>query len=178
MRGGLDPRQGGPVDAALLCGMESASPLTPRVVDLDLRPHLAMGEHPLPLILTTAESLPRGSTLRLIVPFEPKPLYHVLGARGFDHEATQRADGLWEIVFRSPAPGGSERVLDVRDLEPPEPLQRALEALPALGRHETLLVRTRFRPAHLIDQLGARGFEHEAVFLGDAGWETAVWRRS
>lgn len=80
------------------------------------------------------------------------------------------------------AAAGSTRsdrpVLDLRELPPPEPLQRALEAVTGLQANERLVVLTRFRPAHLIDQLDARGCAYECVSRGAEGWQVTLWRRS
>lgn len=75
----------------------------------------------------------------------------------------------------APLPGPAP--LDLRELPPPEPLQRALEAVAQLAPGGRLAIRTRFRPAHLLDQLDARGCGHETTALGDAGWHTLIWRR-
>ncbi|WP_440765162.1 DUF2249 domain-containing protein [Natronorubrum sp. DTA7] len=47
-------------------------------------------------IVAALESLAADGRLRLIAPFEPKPLYEVLEARGFTHESDQR-DGVWYV---------------------------------------------------------------------------------
>ena len=65
---------------------------------LDVRPILAKGEEPLELILQTAAGVPEGSVLEIIAPFEPVPLYSVLGARGFTHQTEPR--GPEEFVVR------------------------------------------------------------------------------
>lgn len=54
---------------------------------LDVRPLLAAGEEPLETILAAARDIPIGGTLTVIAPFEPRPLYRVLGLRGFAHRA-------------------------------------------------------------------------------------------
>ena len=41
--------------------------------------------------------LPAGDELHLIAPFEPKPLYEVLDARGFDHETERVSDAEWHV---------------------------------------------------------------------------------
>jgi len=52
-------------------------------------------------------------------------------------------------------------VLDVRGLEPPQPLVRILEELDRLGRGVELEVRHDRRPMLLYPQLDDRGFAHE-----------------
>ncbi|AGB39976.1 DUF2249 domain-containing protein [Natronococcus occultus] len=37
--------------------------------------------------------------LRLIAPFEPRPLYDVLEERGFEYDCEQTADGLFRILI-------------------------------------------------------------------------------
>lgn len=57
-----------------------------------------------------------------------------------------------------PAKGSPDGVLDVRGLEPPQPMLRVLEALDAVDDLEVWLDR---RPVFLYPQLEDRGFEHE-----------------
>jgi uncharacterized protein (DUF2249 family) len=52
-------------------------------------------------------------------------------------------------------------VVDVRGLEPPQPMVLALERLQALAPGETLAVLHDRRPLFLYPQLDARGFTHE-----------------
>lgn len=65
---------------------------------LDVRPILAGGDEPLELILETAAGIPEGSVLEITAPFEPVPLYGVLGERGFAHATEVR--GADEFVVR------------------------------------------------------------------------------
>lgn len=75
-------------------------PQTPSgATTLDVRPILANGEEPLALILETAESTPIGEPLLLIAPFEPVPLYGMLGARGFEHTTECVAADEWHVRF-------------------------------------------------------------------------------
>lgn len=50
-------------------------------------------------IMTTLEDLGSEQRLRLIVPFEPKPLYEVLDDRGFAHQSEERDGGIWHVVI-------------------------------------------------------------------------------
>ncbi len=52
-------------------------------VTLDVRPDLAAGREPFSRILEAARGIPPGGTLILLAPFEPVPLYAVLGRQGF-----------------------------------------------------------------------------------------------
>ena len=76
------------------------------------------------------------------------------------------------------SPPGSAANLDLRDLPPPEPLQRALEAAEALVPGTSVTVLTRFRPAFLLDELAARGLSSWCTSMGDEGWQTAIKRET
>lgn len=66
---------------------------------LDVREELRRGGEPLPRIMETVKKLRPGEKLRLLATFEPIPLFHVMAARGFRHEAKQVAPGDWEVLF-------------------------------------------------------------------------------
>jgi uncharacterized protein (DUF2249 family) len=134
--------------------------------------------------MAAVEQLPRDGVLILRAPFEPVPLYRVLGRRGFLHWADCLGADDWSVwFFRStdaaeakpgaapPAPAGpgaaessasaGGRVrLDVRGLEPPLPMVRVLEAVDALGPGQHLEVWHDRRPIFLYPQLDERGCRH------------------
>lgn len=72
----------------------------PPPFELDVRPLFAAGRPPLVPILNAVNRLEPGQALLLIAPFQPAPLYQLLGERGFTPEARERHDGAWEILFR------------------------------------------------------------------------------
>jgi uncharacterized protein (DUF2249 family) len=160
-----------------------------RLVHLDVREDIARGVEPFARIMEAAGALREGEALALRVPFEPVPLYRVLGQRGLVHQAEQAGRGDWSIfLFREgtassagttpagEAPGPGElattsraetpEVLDVRGLEPPWPMVRVLERLETLAPGEELLVIHERRPLFLYPQLEDRGFVHETRELG------------
>jgi len=67
------------------------SPETDRT--LDVRPL----DEPFGRIVGALETLPEDGTLTLVNSFEPEPLYEVLEARGFDHEARQDGSEEWRV---------------------------------------------------------------------------------
>ena len=70
--------------------------------------------------------------------------------------------GTLLAAFEPPATGSPDRVvLDVRGLEPPEPLVRVLAAIDRLDPGAVLEVRHDRRPILLYPQLDDRGFAHE-----------------
>ncbi len=83
----------------------SDSSSLPPFVELDVRPVLAAGGSPLAPIMDAVDGLAPGQGLRLIVPFDPVPLYGRLAARGLVAEKRMRGDH-WDILFRPGTPGG------------------------------------------------------------------------
>lgn len=66
--------------------------------------------------------------------------------------------------------------LDVRDLEPPEPMQRALEAIARLAPEEQLRMRHHREPFPLYAILSERGFSHRTTLLADDSYEILIWQ--
>lgn len=67
--------------------------------------------------------------------------------------------------------------VDVRGLEPPQPLVRILETLAALSGDTTLHAHTDRRPMHLYAQLEPRGFVGESEEQTDGSFITHIRRR-
>lgn len=66
---------------------------------LDVRPDLESGGEPFVRIMEAVASIKPGGTLVIIAPFEPIPLYDVLGERGFSHETARVAADEWVVRF-------------------------------------------------------------------------------
>lgn len=66
---------------------------------LDVRPELEQGGEPFVRIMEAAVGIEPGGTLVVIAPFEPVPLYAVLGERGFSHQTELVAAGEWVVQF-------------------------------------------------------------------------------
>jgi uncharacterized protein (DUF2249 family) len=64
--------------------------------------------------------------------------------------------------------------VDVRGLEPPQPLVVILEALARLPESAELRALTDRRPMHLYDQLKARGFTGETKEQNDGSFVTTI----
>ena len=139
------------------------------VVTLDVRELLRTGSEPFSRIMETVSEL-KEEDFRLIAPFEPVPLYHVMRRLGFAPEARETSPGEWHVLFRrssqrevattESACGCAEtpHELDARGLEPPEPMERILEAVANLPAGHQLKARTDRRPMHLYPQLEERGY--------------------
>lgn len=66
--------------------------------------------------------------------------------------------------------------LDVRELEPPEPMQLALAAIAVLGAGEKLRMLHHREPYPLYTILEQRGFSHRTTELADGSYEILIWR--
>ncbi len=141
--------------------------------DLDVRDDLRSGVEPFARIMSAARALPPDGVLRIRAIFEPAPLYRVFGKKGLGHFTEQLASDDWRVwFFRSessePSPVAStlnpeEDVifLDVRDLEPPEPMVQTLEVLATMPRGKTLVQLNVRVPQFLLPKLDEQGFAYE-----------------
>ena len=163
---------------------------------LDVREDIEHGAEPLKRIVAAADELGGDQALVLHVPFEPVPLYRVLGARGFGHRAERRAPGDWWVWFFRDTPGAGDGWapaapadvtqpggaasgvlrLDVRGVEPPWPMVRILEALERLDPGACLEVLHDRRPIFLYPQLEERGFRHATDELEPGLIRISIWR--
>jgi uncharacterized protein (DUF2249 family) len=171
-----------------------------QTVLLDVRKDILSGVAPCSKIKHTASLLNEGDTLQLIAPFEPTPLYDLLGREGFTHRSRALGGGDWEVRFtKNPAEAQpqldqtgtaaesaacgcgcapAETVeLDLRGLEPPEPMVRVLDALVSLPEGTTLRAVTDRQPLPLLDQLEMRGFNGKITESPEGGYATIIRRR-
>jgi uncharacterized protein (DUF2249 family) len=177
----------GPVSAE--AGGVPARPAGARVVEVDVREDLRAGREPFSKIMAAVKAVGADQVLRLRATFEPVPLYTVLAKRGFLHEAQAEGPEDWSVWFWLPdAAGGEPAVaapagaapargetapeappepatatirLDVRGLEPPEPMVRTLTALETLPEGHTLVQLNARVPQFLLPILAERGFVWE-----------------
>jgi len=126
---------------------------TEGIVALDVRPILQGGDDPLESILAAIQSVGPGGVVKVTAPFRPAPLLALLEKRGHRLTDVQRDDKKWEVEVL--VDGGD--IEDLRDLEPPEPLERVLEASVALQPGEIFIARLPRFPRLLIKHLDSRG---------------------
>jgi len=74
------------------------------------------------------------------------------------------------------AASGQLQEIDVRGLEPPEPLIRILDALESLPEGMKLRATTDREPCHLFGEAAQRGFRHECHEQPDGSWVTTLER--
>jgi uncharacterized protein (DUF2249 family) len=154
-------------------------------VDVDVRPILRAGGEPFSEIMGAVNRLKPGEGLRLFATFEPTPLFHALGSKGFTHKARAIEGGDWDVLF-SP-PGASPRdvsesvtqeadetqwpepieQMDNRDLDPPEPMVKILAATEKLAPGEVLAALLCREPIFLFSELAKRGHSWRGGFEPD-----------
>jgi len=169
-----------------------------KITLLDVRPDFRAGLHPCDKIQNALSAVGKDEALRLLVPFEPVPLFEVAASKGLGHHASQTADGDWEVLFSpglavpapSPSPAGpapcgcgcaessdeTPLEVDARGLEPPQPMVKILEALTPLPQGATLRARTDRRPVHLYPILESRGFRGNSEEQSDGSFLTHIRR--
>ncbi|MCC7381153.1 MAG: DUF2249 domain-containing protein [Deltaproteobacteria bacterium] len=134
------------------------------LTQVDARELLRRGIDPLAPILAAVDAVGPSGVVIVTAPFRPRPLLGLLSGRG--HGVTDRpgprGTTLVEIVV-----GGSPPVADLRALEPPEPLERALAAIRALEPGGVFLARLPRYPALLIPQLGRLPVKWQILELED-----------
>lgn len=69
------------------------------------------------------------------------------------------------------------RKLDVRDLPPPEPLQRALEEIKTLQKGEFLIMYHRREPCGLFPNLDPLGIDFQVTHVRQDFCEVLFWRK-
>ncbi len=74
----------------------------------------------------------------------------------------------------APAVPGGVHEIDVRGLEPPEPLVRILDALESLPAGAMLRAHTDREPCHLFGEAKQRGFRHDCHEQPDHSWITVL----
>lgn len=171
-----------------------------RIVDLDVREDLRNGREPFSIIMAARRTLEPGNVLRLRAIFEPVPLYVVMAKQGLEHWTEELGDEDWRVWFYpaelaagAPAPeaaSGSDSgapeaiadeeddvvVIDVRGMDPPEPMVLTLAALEELPAGKTLLHINERVPKFLLARLDELGFSHE-IREQDGGQPVRVFIR-
>jgi uncharacterized protein (DUF2249 family) len=166
-----------------------------KVTLLDVREDFRAGLHPCDKIQNALSAVGKDEALRLLVPFEPLPLFEVAASKGLGYHASQTAEGDWEVIFSpglatpaSPArpaacgcgceesSAATPLEVDARGLEPPQPMVKILEALATLPQGSGLTARTDRRPVHLYPILEARGFRGTSEEQSDGSFLTHIRR--
>jgi uncharacterized protein (DUF2249 family) len=184
--------------------LDPQTPTIGRAFDqlLDVRPVLAQKQDPLKIILQSIDALEEGRTLKLIAPFEPIPLIHMLSGKGYAHEVEQEEGSVATYFWKNPnaaksqkipfaaQPGqigtdfqslllkfaGRLRTIDVRSLEMPQPMIMILENLQEMQDEEALFVYHKKLPVFLLPHLQERGYEHSTQPTEDGKMNLIIYK--
>jgi hypothetical protein len=133
-----------------------------KVVEVDVREELRSGREPFARLMAAQREVePRGALLVRAI-FEPVPLYAVMAKHGFVHHTESLAPDDWMIWFYRDV-----TVVDVRDMDPPEPLSYTLAALETLPEGATLVQVNVRVPMMLLPRLEADGYAYDVQKLAD-----------
>lgn len=166
-------------------------PANAPVVELDVREDLRHGREPFARIMNVVSALGDDEVLRVRAIFHPAPLLSVLAKRGFANDSEQQGPDDWSVWFWhdavsttarsshtsevhtessrtteapvgiSPASEDNTVWLEVRGLQPPEPLVQTLAALESLPAGHQLIQLNERIPQLLLPMLAERGFACE-----------------
>jgi len=146
--------------------------------------------------------LPVGGYFVLVNDHDPVPLYYQFDAQfpdAFTWEYLERGPEEFQVkitriretetpaVGAAPVSGGcghhhgkaeaaSSPLLDVRGLQPPEPMMHIFAALEVLPRGRELRALTDRKPVHLLVELDQRGVQHTSVEQPDGSWLNTLRR--
>lgn len=163
---------------------------SPKLV-LDVRETLAGGVDPFHLIMDHISLLKEGEIFHLINSFEPMPLYSVLAKRGFSHH-TDVVDSVFHVYFfkanhtSNPETAIKSEVvperpevieIDVRDLEPPEPMVKILEKLRQMDEKAILLVHHHREPMMLYEKLDELGYQAITTKINDGYYKVVISKK-
>ncbi|HKY97348.1 MAG TPA: DUF2249 domain-containing protein [Gemmatimonadaceae bacterium] len=175
----------------------SVVPRNSHETELDVRDDLRNGREPFSRIMSAVDALPPDGVLHLRATFEPAPLFRVLGKKGFLHEARENGREDWSVWFWRESstdaaaaesahdsgdtvsgidPEPKTLVLDVRGLEPPEPMVRTLTALESMPPGHRLLQVNQRVPQFLLPVLTDRGYGYEIDENHPAGVVVRIWK--
>lgn len=174
-----------------------------QVLEVDVREDLRNGHEPFTRIMEARREVPPGGVLCLRAIFEPFPLYAVLAKQGFAHWTEELAPDDWRVWFYPDEAGDGQQdenhhpsssapppvapdatdsgddviILDVRGMEPPEPMVHTLAALEELPQGKTLLQINERVPQFLLPRLEELGFRYDIRKQNDALVRVFIRRR-
>lgn len=144
-----------------------------QIVEADVREDLRAGREPFARIMAARGEVSERGALLVRAIFEPAPLYKVMAKQGFAHHTERLADDDWRVWFYPDVV-----VLDVREMDPPEPLAHTLAALETLADGRTLVQINVRVPQFLLPKLEERGFAFEIQEVAPDRVHLFIRRRS
>ncbi len=155
----VDPHSVGPAHR----GHPVVRPHGPAIQFVDGAALIATGTDPLATVLATLGTLPPAGVLVFRAPFRPTPLVALLRKRGLAVHEEPLDEGHWLLLVVL----GDHPIEDLREFEPPEPLERVLLAEARLPRGGVHLARVPRMPQLLLERLVGREVRALAEALPD-----------
>lgn len=140
---------------------------------LDVRPLLARGVDPLDVILGELDAVGPSGVVEITAPFRPAPLIALLTGRGHAVREQEIGPRHWTVEVIH---GGRPEPVDLTDLEPPEPMQRVLEACGSLEPGGVFIARLPRHPRPLLPLLRERGLSFAVHDQPEGGALLRVYR--
>lgn len=160
------------------------------LIELDVRAQLETGKDPFDRIMQAVKQLKDGEVLKIVNTFEPTPLIHLLGKKGFETYTEQLGDQLVHTYFHKNMDANDPaevpvltqaldwdgvlagftdqlRYVDVRQMEMPMPMHTILQALDTLGPQEALYVYHKRIPVFLLPELKERNLDYRTKEVSD-----------
>lgn len=169
-------------------------------IKLDVRNDIKNGADPFQKIMQAVNSLKEDEALDLTNSFEPFPLYSVLKNKGFEHITSRTNEGFQIIFFRDKTDNKPNKIseeadennftdedlknlahqknilVDVRGLEPPQPLLKIFEILENLKGDEALYITHERKPVHLYPKLKDAGYKFLTEETSEDLYTIKVWK--
>lgn len=141
------------LDASFPLALQVVDPAN--VVEADVREDLRKGQEPFQRIMAAREEVPEFGALIIRATFEPAPLYRVMGKAGWAYFTEKLAEDDWRVWFYRDLP-----VIDVREMDPPEPLATTMNAATALEPGAALVQLNARVPQFLLPRLEEQGLTY------------------
>ena len=126
-------------------------------------------------LLAAVEEMPDNSILKLTAPNRPVDLIELLQSRGYRVNVRQWQNNDWDVeVLASRTPD----IVDLREMEAPEPMQRILTICTGMGKNDSYLARLPHVPSMLFPHLVARGLAWRVHEEQDQSALLMVYRES
>ncbi len=159
-------------------------------VRFDVRPILEMGVDPLEQILAREELLSGQDILIIEAPFDPVPLRRLLGGRGYASHAVSLSPKHWQVFFQKQSTAALPELpdlpafpmqwrngileMDLRSLEPPNPMIAVLKVIESGEGGERFMVRLMRDPIYLHPELVERNWYAEISEESDQGLRVQI----
>jgi uncharacterized protein (DUF2249 family) len=153
-----------------------------KLVTIDVRPTIEAGNDPFKTLMEATKKLDADGVLLVINSFEPLPLINNLRDKGFDHKIERPEEGVVHTYFFKSKDaakvelqqveetdlndfeltvsefGENIKIVDVRDMEMPEPMVTILKEIENLPEGHALYVHHKRVPQFLLPELKKRDF--------------------